>query len=139
MIDEKKPIDLASLDAKPKAEAGADCHILHPDTGAEMGIVITLRGAESEVFKRNFWAQVNRERAKQAAQRGIVQAIDPDKAEAEASELLADCTMGWSGVVLDGAELPFSRANAITLYARFGWLRKQVDAFITNEANYRQD
>ena len=139
MSDEKKPIDLASLDAKPKSEAGADCHILHPDLGTEMGIVITLRGSESDIYKRNFWAQVNRERAKQAAQRGVVQPFDPDKAESEACELLADCTIGWCGVFLDGEDMPFSRANAIKLYGRFPWMRKQIDAFIANEANYRQD
>ena len=66
-------------------------------------------------------------------------ALDPEKFEAEGIEVLAACTLGWKGVVVDGAPLPCSRDNAIMLYTRFPWLREQVDQFVSDRSVYLQD
>lgn len=47
--------------------------------------------------------------------------------EADSIDLLVACTIDFSGIVLDGASLPFNKENAKTIYARFPWIRKQVD------------
>ena len=133
MSDEKKTFDLASLDAGPRAEAGKPLELTHPDTGEKLGITITLRGTASDTYKRAFRAQVNR-RMNARHQKASVEVM-----EAEANELLADCTVGWDGLRLDGADYPFSRANAVALYARFDWIKRQVDAFVSDEAQFRRD
>jgi len=46
-------------------------------------------------------------------------AITPEELEQNTIEILAACTVGWSGVVVDGKEIPFNKDNAKMLYTRF--------------------
>jgi len=128
-----KRFDLSTLDTGPLSEEGRPLEVMDPETGEPLGITIILRGAESDTYKRAFRAQVNKRMNARQGKTTI------EQLEAEAIDLLAACTVGWTGIDLDGQEFPFSRSNAVTLYGRFGWLKKLVDSFVSNEANYRRD
>lgn len=135
MIDEKKPkrFDLGKLDKAKPAEEGRKLIVCDPDTGEDTGISIVLRGTESETYKRTARAQINKYRNLPKSKMTI------EQIEADAIELLAACTVSWENIDLDGAELPCTRDNAAMLYTRFGWLRRLVDSFVADEANYRRD
>jgi hypothetical protein len=66
----------------------------------------------------------------------------PEEAEAELIELYTAITVGWHLVGPDGQVLNVecTRDNARTLYRdnRFLWVRRQVDQFCSNVANFIQ-
>ena len=67
-------------------------------------------------------------------------AVDAQRLETEGTELLADLTVGWNLLSLDGEKIdvPFSRGNAVELYAdrHMAWIREQVDAFVGDRENF---
>lgn len=131
------PFDFAKRDVAAKAEEGAELEVLDPVTGETVGVFITLAGADSSVH-RKATAMIAKRRMNGA--KGFrSKSFDPEKFEAESIEVLAACTLGWKGVVVDGAALPCGRDNAIKLYTRFPWLREQVDQFVSDRTEYLQD
>lgn len=66
--------------------------------------------------------------------------ITAERLETEGTELLADLTVGWRLVGLDGEllDVPFSRQNAVELYENtaMAWLREQVDQFTADRASF---
>ena len=120
-----------------KAEAGADLEVLDPVTGEAVGVTITLAGADSTIHRKATATIAKRRMSNAKGFRN--RALDPEKFEAESIEVLAACTLGWKGVVVDGAPLPCGRDNAVMLYTRFPWLREQVDQFISDRSAYLQD
>jgi len=48
----------------------------------------------------------------------------------------AACTVAWVNVIVDGAELPCTRENALALYQRFRWLANQIAEFMQDRANF---
>ena len=126
--------DLASLDSAAKAEDGAELEVLHPISGEKLGIAIRLAGTDSAVHRKATTAIASRR-----TKGGFRRNINLDDLQAESIEILARCTLGWSGVVLDGKDVPPSKEAAAALYTRFPWLREQVETFISDRANYLQD
>lgn len=129
--------DFATRDVAAKAEAGADLEVLDPVTGESVGVTITLAGADSTIHRKATATIAKRRMSNAKGFRN--RALDPEKFEAESIEVLAACTLGWKGVVVDGAPLPCGRDNAVMLYTRFPWLREQVDQFISDRSAYLQD
>ena len=127
-------LDLASLGSAAKADDGADLEVLHPVSGEKLGVVIRLAGADSAVHRKATAAIANRR-----AKGGFRRTINLDDLQTENIEVLARCTLGWSGAVLDGKALPFSKDAAVTLYTRFPWLREQVETFISARPSFLQD
>ncbi len=126
--------DLASLDSAAKAEDGAELEVLHPISGEKLGIAIRLAGTDSAVHRKATTAIASRR-----TKGGFRRNINLDDLQAESIEILARCTLSWSGVVLDGKDGPPSKEAAAALYTRFPWLREQVETFISDRANYLQD
>ena len=124
--------DFATRDVAAKAEAGADLEVLDPVTGEAVGVTITLAGADSTIHRKATATIAKRRMSNAKGFRN--RALDPEK-----FEVLAACTLGWKGVVVDGAPLPCGRDNAVMLYTRFPWLREQVDQFISDRSAYLQD
>ena len=127
-------LDLASLDTAAKAEAGFALELEHPASGAPLGITITLTGADSATYRRTQAALL---RKKQGRRLGSTP--DPDDVRRDACRLLAACTLAWTGVVLDGAELPCTAENAARLYQRFAWIFEQVDRAVHDRSLLLQD
>lgn len=126
--------DFASRDVTAKAEEGAELEVLDPVNGNPVGVFITLAGADSAVHRKATAAIANRR-----AKGGFRRNINLDDLQTESIEVLARCTLGWSGVVLDGKDVPLSKEAAVALYTRFPWLREQVESFISDRANYLSD
>lgn len=107
-------MDLALLVANDTA----DCTILDPYTGDETEIVITVYGPFSKQYLAAFTKEAKRENS-------------------DTLSLLADLTVGWKGVELNGKTLPFNRANAIKAYGMENSIvRRQIEGFILNQKNF---
>ncbi len=127
-------VNLSALDSAARADEGAELHVLHPATGEDLGIVIRLAGTDSAAYRRALSAAANR-RPQAGRKKATLEEL-----QAENIEIMAACTLDWSGVSLDGQSmLPFTRKDAVTLYTRFPWIREQADAFMAERAHYLQD
>lgn len=131
-------MDLSTLDVAAAAEEGAELHLRHPTTNEllfdgddKVPVTITLAGADSERFRSAQRAQINRRLRKRGREDATIEA-----AEADAIELLAASTLGWSGIALDGEDLACTPANAKKLYRRMSWVREQVDVFMADRGNF---
>ena len=118
---------------------GTALELRHPVTGEVLydddgkAITITLLGMDSEPFKRAQRAIINKRL--QQGQKAKVTAEDLEK---EAVDTLVGCTVDWSGIVLDGKPVPFSKDAARALYTRsdLPFIREQVDSFIAERSNF---
>jgi len=130
-MSENAAFDLAFLDTAAVAEQGAELALLHPGTGKALGITIRLAGVDSDIYRK-----ASRKITEKRLNRGRVGKLDLEAVEDEGLTVMAACTLGWSGVVVDGQELPCTRDNAQAVYRRFPWIREQVDAFMGDRANF---
>jgi len=127
-------MDLANLDLKAGANAGAWIDIEHPVTRDPLGIRIKVLGRDSDAF-----AEIEEKRQREAleAAKQRKKPADPIAAAKELAEaVLVSCTVAWEGVELDGVELDCTPANVKAVYYRFAWLRDQVDVAIGTRANF---
>lgn len=114
--------------------------VKHPATGlplvmdGENPVRITLVGMDSERYRSSVRARTNK-RLKAAADT-VRSQVSAEMLESEALDLLAACTMGWTGIYVKGEAFAFSAENARQLYSRLPWLREQVDGFIADRANF---
>ena len=123
--------DFSKLDLSASAEQGATLQVRHPVSGIELeGVTIKVVGTDSkrfrDILKNKAREQMNRKN----------KPIDLQKAEKESIEMLAACTLGWTGISEGGTELQFSTENAIMMYKKYLWLREQVDEFMNDRANF---
>lgn len=125
-------MDLNDINLTEAAEIGAELTLEHPVTGEPLDIVIHLAGTDSSAYRMK-QKEINSKRIMKMA-RG--KKPEFNTTDAEACELLAACTLGWSGVVIGGEEVEFSKDAAISLYREHNWIREQVDMFIGDRANF---
>ena len=131
--------NINDLDIFTRAQQGVEMPVLHPATrtvvvsGGKQW-TITLCGRASDAHRQALRV-IEMQRAERAA-RG--EAITPEQAERDNTEMLVACTKGWTPFALDGEVFEFSLANARRLWAdrRFGWLREQAVRFINDDANF---
>lgn len=139
-------IDLASFDAATPCDAGAEIELVHPVSGAPIGVFITVLGKYSKVFidhtRRNSneylrKAQMLKKRGKDEKPATV------EKFEEKSIEMLVACTVGWRTgdkkvIVFEGQELQFTPANAELIYTstKLSWIRTQVDEGIVDLGNF---
>ena len=130
-------MDLSKLDIKEAADQGAEMVLRHPNTDEilytdDKPIVFELLGADSTEYRRRLRMAGNKNISKGRKGQTV------EKLEAETVDLLAACTVNWTGVVLDGETLEFSFQAAKQLYGdeRFRWIYDQVDEFIGERSNF---
>jgi hypothetical protein len=135
-------MDLSNINLEKNAEQGADMELVHPVTGDVMiqdngkPITIKVLGTDSKAY-RNGQREYQRKRiAKMAKSRN--KSVDYTVSDEDAAILLAECTAGWDGIIVDGKKLEFSKDAAEELYLKFNWIREQVDGFIGDRANFFQ-
>lgn len=136
-------MDLEQFDTVSVASKGAVMELLHPDTGVPLKdddgttVTITLQGADGEKFRdrqrRTFDDQLQGRRRRKSKSPSPKSA---EELESESVELLADLTVEWHGIGLDGASLECSWDNAVAVYQRFPWIREQADAFVVDRGNF---
>lgn len=108
----------------------ADCVIKHPVTGEPTDIVITVYGMDSAKFRKlSLEAQKAALKAK-AASKDVEDTTEKD------CERLAELTAAWKGLEDGGKEVRFSKAAAMDVYMRAPEIRRQVDRFIFQVANF---
>lgn len=95
-------------------------------------VVLTLVGTDSPQFQAQ--QRINRERA--AARKAEGREPTQDEKDGDFWDLLAACTLGWTGVAFDGEPAELTRDNARALYAGHAWVREQVDAFVVKRGNF---
>jgi len=130
-------IDLTTIDTVKGSNEGFDVKIFHPGTLVDLDIVISVLGKDSDEFQKISRAQSKRRLTK--VSKGGFRTNTPvsvEEIEQDGIELLAACTTGWKGIVIEGKEIPFSKENAVDLYARFPWIKEQVDTAIGDRANF---
>ncbi|MFO0271362.1 MAG: hypothetical protein ACK53W_12610 [Gemmatimonadota bacterium] len=130
-------MDLSKLDTVAAADEGAIMDVLHPITqerlvDPETGEAVSLRlaGIDSERYRAHVRRSTNRRIQNRSRK------VTAEDIEAEALDLLVAVTLGWTGIDLDGKPLPYSAANAKTLYTRCPWMREQADVFVGDRANF---
>lgn len=130
-------VDLSTLDTVAGANNGFDVVIYHPGTLANLGITISVLGKDSDEFQKVSRKHQKKrlDRLSKGGFRGMA-GLSAEESERDGLELLAACTMGWTGVVLDGKDVPFSTENAIDIYTRFPWIREQVDIAMGDRSNF---
>lgn len=120
--------DLAAFDGLAVAqEQGIDVEIKGPDgkkLGAD-GFVIKVAGPDSSRFN----TAIETLRQEREANEDLSDEAELSREEIDQNSIriLARCTISWTSIVLDGAALECSEANAIKLYARFPFIRQQVE------------
>ena len=129
-MDQTKPAEstqAAGLDLDSIEDVfTADYELLHPITRAPTGAFITLAGPEHPQRKKIAMDLMRRLRA--AAMRAKQPVADPEEDARESVQLLVKVTMGWRGIRKNGAEVPFTEADAAELYAdpKRQWVVKQL-------------
>ena len=129
-------MDLNQLDTVSAANEGAKLELRDAqgspslkDDGAP--VTITLLGKDSDVFVKQQNAVTNRRLAA-----GTRLKLTSEAIQADGTALLAKCTIGWDGIVVDGESLACTYENALKLYNRFPIIREQVDEFIGERGNF---
>lgn len=133
-------MDLATLDITKAANEGAVMEVRHPAAGTVLKddagepITITLIGSDSEKVKRRQRVELNKR-----LKSGRRQAMTAEELDEQGLDLLAFCTVSWTGIMLDGQVLECNHGNAVAVYQRLPWLKEQVDTFVGDRANFLKD
>jgi hypothetical protein len=133
----KGMIDLSTIDTVKGSNEGFDVRIYHPGTNEDLDIIINVLGKDSDEFQKVSRSQSKKRMAKlnKGGFRGNT-TIPVEEIEQDNIILLASCTKSWSGVVVEGKEIPCTVDNAVMIYERFPWIREQIDAAIGDRANF---
>lgn len=123
----KKTYDLAQIDLVKASNEGREVEITHPITGDPLGMFVRVLGRESDTFREIIQDRIDKQIEQQAKAKRRSKPKTVAQGEEEAVELLAACTTGWRGVVLEGKELEFTVANVKMVYKHWAWFRAQVD------------
>lgn len=97
-------------------------------------VTISVACKDSDHFRRVLRDQTER-RVRKAQDSGN-QRLTQEEIESEEIDLIAGCTLGWTGLSFNGEAFAFSPENARTLYRDLPWLREQVDKFVAERANF---
>lgn len=134
---------LDGIDTKTLSEAGVDVVIKKLNSTeplkAANGDVVSIKvlGPDSGKYRSLSRAQIRKRLTKRAEGRTEVTDADMDENEHDAMEILAQCTVGWTGV-LDkaGKAIACNPENALKLYESYPVVREQVDNFISERSNF---
>jgi hypothetical protein len=132
-MDKTQDFDLAAFEDT----GSADVTVKDPMTGESTAVVVTLAGPEHPARKRLLMNKQRRMRA-QLQKTGKLVFQDPEEDEAEESEMLVACTLGWQNVCIGGVAVEFSSDAASKLYAdpKRRWLRDQLKAALDERENF---
>lgn len=130
--------DLADLDFTAPAEEGAIMEVRHPVTGETLRhedghpFTITLVGRDSERFLKLVRQQSDRRIQASLRTRQPISTVSVEKDDIE---LLVNATLAWD-ILLDKKPAENSQKAYRDAYARFRWLKEQVDEFVGSRANF---
>lgn len=129
-------MDLSKLNVTALADAGITVHLRHPATGEKLTndkgepMVVTVAGSDSALFKGELKARIRQANLNKKRKDDV----DIEEIERRGVELIAKCTLSWSGLQMDGKDLPFSYQAAVKLYSEHSWIKEQVDAAMADRS-----
>lgn len=123
--------DLASLDTLAAQEDGRDIRIVHPGTGADLGIVIKVAGPDSERVRKARAVVINARLARRNQK-----PLTADQLETEATRVTAAAVISWVGVSESGKPIECSQAEAERIFTKYPFIREQVDADAGDRAGF---
>ncbi len=125
-------MDLCNFDSTTNANKGIPLELVHPVTKAKSGITLSLLGADSRAYRtvREELNQRNRAQGKSI--------LSTEESHENTAEVLARCTLGWTGLEAAGKEVPFSQEKAKEIYLNYPEIADQVAAFIFTRTNFFQ-
>ena len=130
-------MDLSEFETSKFADVGSVMPVRHPKTGDTLknedgsDMTVTVYGTDGDVFQKAQRAKIN-SKMKLRRTSGKMTA---EEIQADTLDLLAAATADWN-ITLDGAKPEFTPANVRAVYTRLPWLRKQVDEWMADEANF---
>lgn len=131
----KEIFDISALDVTSHSEEGTTVEIVNPKSGDKTGIVISVKGAFSARFQEMIARQKKREAMRQ--KNAVARAVAED--EDDTSQVLSEVTTGWTGMVENGKDVPFTKAEALRIYERYPVIRGQVLSAVLDVANFIKD
>lgn len=124
-------MEFNSLATAISHEAGAEVNILSPVDGKPTDVFITIQGADSKEWRKQKKKQTSLIIAAKANDK--MQDLDYDAMDVDA---LVAVTLGWRGIVKDGEEFKFTKANAKELYNQAPAVVEQLISFLGDSANF---
>lgn len=132
-------MDLNNYDTSKTSKTGSDLHLKDPiddvylyDEEGNSPVVITVLGIDSKVFSEKKRESTIAKTAKM--RRG--KSFDLIPTDEETCDILASCTLGWSGIKKGGEYVEFSLDAAYQLYIDYPWIRDQVNEFVGDRSNF---
>lgn len=123
-------MELNQLSTAPAHEVGAEMRV--KINGKPTDVYITIQGEDSKAYRK---AKKRQMRQFLDAKRQNVEMEDVDTDTMDC-ELLADCTVSWRGITVDGKEFECSRDNALKLYSDAPDIVDQLLRFIEDRGNF---
>lgn len=96
-------------------------------------VVIKLAGIDSNRYRKASRAAQDRRLQSMNNRRLKLTAIT---LEEEALDTLVACTLGWTGIMLDGQLVECTPENIKKVYLRYPAIKEQVDTFIGDRSNF---
>lgn len=130
-------MDLAQFDLKEAANSGISVDLAHPITGETLeddkgkSISIKILGRDSAK-----WQQAQKRNAAKNANKYRNGKVPDAEVERQVRDLLAECTVSWSGIVYNEEILKCSKENALMIYEKRSWIAEQVLEAAADRANY---
>lgn len=128
-------MDLSKLDLQTAADEGAVMELRHPSTHEILvddgePVTITLLGQDSRKWKQMVRQNLDKRLKKNR------QVLKSAQIEEENIDILAACTLAWTGIEYDGEVLECNRANAKKVYSNVSWILEQAMDFTGERSNY---
>lgn len=121
---------LSRFDSITNAEKGVDYEIPDPLSGLPSGVVWTLLGADSKVYKGALEEIIKRNRTT----KGMATISDDDSIE-----IISRCVIGWKNMEDEnGKEIPFSQAKAREILSNYPYILQKVSSFVTTREGFFQ-
>lgn len=105
-----------------------EVNISHPVTKEETDIFFTVSGMDSKEYR-----QIARD---VMLKRMTNSDTSINELEDDETEILAYCTKGFKGILIDGVEPEQSKDSLIKIYSEFPWIKEQVANFISKKSNF---
>lgn len=123
-------MELNQLSTAPAHEAGAEYRI--KINGKPTDVYITIQGEDSKAYRKAKKRQM-REFIEAKRKDIEIEDVDTDKMDCE---LLADCTVSWKGITMNGKEYECTPENALKLYSDAPDIVDQLLRFIEDRGNF---
>jgi len=130
-------MDLAQFDLKEAANSGITVDLTHPITGETLedekgkNISIKILGRDSAK-----WQQAQKRNAAKNANKYRNGKVPDAEVERQVRDLLAECTISWSGIVYNEEVLKCTKENALMIYEKRTWIAEQMLEAAADRANY---